>query len=325
MRWLPIVVLAGGTAALALHGCGLGVVGVAPEGEGLEASVSNEASTSVPSEAGPSDASIARDGDLFTPVDAAGCGCALVAPAGWSLVAYGDRTATCPGDLASLDLVTDPVAPDACGCTCSAAPPTCNATQWNITYDESSTARCDVASPNRHDVTTGCIPDNGFLVQHTGLPTLAPQSAGTCTATAVKKPDGVTSTPVRVCQQKGATCACGPGLGANLTTCLAANGDQACPPSAPKKHLVAASADVDCGACGCTAAGTCKQTATFYSDQSCQVVLVTVSSDACSATQNNAQFKSIRHQIDARPACTPGPAPVGTPRLVEPSTICCPS
>jgi hypothetical protein len=341
MRSLVLLSVIGGVGgAAALHGCGLDVIGIA-----LDAGASTPFDATADAAPAGDDDDV-TDGDSGTEIDAGdagateiidagdagdggapttGCQCALTPPPGWGLVAFAtDRSAPCAGDLQTLDGIMDPVADGACTCGCTAVLPTCTATTFSTRTDDNSTPRCDQASGVSHDVSNGCIKDNGTLGPHSQVIAPSPQG-GSCTAQASKDPGAVTSTPIRVCNPNagGATCACGPGLGPGFTTCLATKGDQTCPAGTTKKHLVAATADVTCGGCTCTTTKSCKATITWFSDNSCQNSLVTIDSESCKS-QPERDYSSIRYTLEPKASCIPSAAPPGTATLVDPSTVCCP-
>jgi hypothetical protein len=296
MRRAPLVVLA---AVMTVIGCGIDVVGVDPSRSGAAG--------------GAADASAATDGDLVT------CS-SCPAPAGWARVAYGDRTANCPGGLEALDLVTEPDGTTACTCACTTTPPACTSTTWGSKVDNSSTPRCDITSSVTHPVATGCVTISGNLGEHSQV--IGPTATGgACAATAQKNAAAVKSRAVRMCRQKGATCPCDASAG--LAACVATKGDKECPAGFPTKHLVGASADVTCGACACDVAQSCKASVTWFSDTGCATAIATIDSESCKA-QGGGSYDSLEYKVEPIATCTTGAPPSGVAALVDPSTVCCP-
>lgn len=333
MRRLALVLVAGGTALVSVHGCGIDVVGVGVDTPDLQNS-----DALAPSEGGAPDASITpADGSVVTEAgvdashDAAGdaapsCTCAVVAPAGWARVAYAaNRNTECAGDLVKDDRVANPTTlPGSCTCDCQVTQkPDCNQGNFDSLADSTTTAQCNSNTGVSRPANNGaCTKASNNLASHRKAIPPAPVG-GTCAGAGTAHPDQMTTDAVRVCAEAGQTCACD--AGASFTTCIRATGDLTCPTGFSKRTLVGAKGAVLCAAtCGCSLTGTtCSGTISYYSDQSCATLIEEIDDKTCQA-EKGTSFNSYKWTGTPNVVCTPGAAPTGTASLDAVETVCCP-
>jgi hypothetical protein len=310
--------------ASTLAACGLSVTGATGE--------AGDDASSPPQPAPPPDDGAAPDvaDDVSVGVPEAGdpCEpCGFIAPSGWSLVAYGAQTLTCPAGTPS-DVVVNPNAANAC--TCSAASctmttkPGCNTGNIPTKYDDTGATKCDQTGSSLDANNGACKALGATFGAHAEIDAPTPTGTGTCTSKANANKAAATSTTSRVCS--GGTCSevCAPALAAGFAVCAAADGDVPCPGGLPTKHLVGADFDVACGNCtSCTVTATgCSGTMTFYSDGACNNNAKAFTSGAClSAGGSAGSYKWAGTPTGL--ACNVSGAPAGTVTLTTPRTVCC--
>jgi hypothetical protein len=346
---LALMVL-GGRVAI---GCGLSQVGVSGSGEagvdgpsGMDTAPppggdSSGMADQTPPDAPSGDAPI-DGGALDAPADGPCDACALLAPSGWSLVAFATaRANACPSQTTQVDVVENPNAsPSACTCPATCTPtgnPDCTQASIPIVYGDNG---CGQTAPNFPGAGGACtvLPqgDRTLSGNHTGIgnPTMSDQN---CTPPSpVQNLNAVTSQSDRLCQPASSTCAlavCNASLPAGFTTCLLASGDQTCPVSTPNKHSVGSAPSLACSACGCTEEVSCSGSFTFYGNEACGTgsggggFSISIASNSCVPTTMGEAVGSYEWTASAdasAPTCQEVGGSVPMTGLQGPETVCCP-
>ncbi|AKU98951.1 hypothetical protein AKJ09_05615 [Labilithrix luteola] len=336
--------------AAVMSACGLDIVGSAPS----SATDSLDASTEPPSP-GPD----GRDGSSPSKPDAtSGPGgpgpcsststaCISGLEAGWTPVAFAtSRTASCPTDYATADVVTNAnVADGACSCTCETSktdPPSC--AHGTMASATGTNGTCSVSGPvpvSDTSCTSLPLPLSVNANVNAKL-TAVPFYPGTCTAGINKDETKVTSSAARVCTPPPACNedVCAGDVPSGFSACIAHEGDVACPTTGPfvKRTLAGASADLTCGGCS-----TCKNSAScgvatvrLYGDATCnQQIAERAADDVCGPLkfpmaggggpgQGARDVVSVRYDVAmVAGACSSTSSPTSDVSLAQPRTICC--
>jgi hypothetical protein len=256
--------------------------------------------------------------------------CPLVAPSGWTLVAYeASRSDSCPSGFTKTDVV-EPTDGGSCNCgdcTITSAPncyppyPASISSMWNVTG-----TTCD--GTGGYFLTNGgaCVTDaigNAGYVSMTGPAPIA----GACTSSA--SGIGPSSTEERICTPTAcASDACESSLGSSFTTCLYQAGDQACPAAATNKHTAGSSAGVTCTDCNCgvTDTGCSGSVAIYDSMSSCSgSPVITLDTDGtCYAMPGGTEGDSYIYTASATGVSCNAGSSTATVDITGQGTICCP-
>jgi hypothetical protein len=134
---------------------------------------------------------------------------------------------------------------------------------------------------------------------------------------------GTNSVPFGTCGDPQQTCIYPKTDG--YVTCIASDGDQACPPGWPNKHLVYYDAQACVCVCGDPVGDSCSTTLTVYADNACTSRLASVavsSSDTPAACMNVPLGSSLGSKSATAPVYTAGTC---TPTLTKTTadTLCC--
>lgn len=309
--------------------CGLDVVGSALP---VDASV-----TAAPGDAGADSVVEAGDAAIDVPTCVtASTTCITALAAGWSPVAFApDRGMACPAGYITLDLVTSPsVSEDACTCACqidAADPPTCAKGSFAGSTGSSS---CTNTGATLIVDGGGCTPI-GFAagVPAYGKYTPLPLTPGKCISSVNTDVTKLASPPVRGCVPPAACMedVCLGAAAAPFRSCIAHDGDVACPPGPFANKIVAgARATLKCGGCAtCANSATCSVASLrFYNNSSCTGELATRLADGnCNALASGNSGVTVSHfKYDVAtnsPTCTPTSDPITSVGLDQPRTICC--
>jgi hypothetical protein len=332
MRTCVVVLATGGITMLALHGCGLVVTGAA---SGIEPD-GTDAAASWPDASGgePAEGRVDGGDEPSEATDAAADACSSDAcgfdvPAGWSLVLFARSAATqCPAGFVTESAVTNAAAA-AGACTCSpssctvTSTPSCDDGVVATKLDSAAAPTCNQSGINL-DLNEGkCTKLNASLGKHASIAAPSPKGTGACKAAAVPNPAAVTATEVRVCTSDSCATVCGEAPASGLERCLIASGDQACPADAPKKTVIGTKASLACGDCAtCAVTASCSGTISFYSDESCNSVLRTFTSNVCA--DGDTPVRSFKWTGAAKDvSCVPSGPPAPKVDLEEQRTVCC--
>jgi hypothetical protein len=255
--------------------------------------------------------------------------CGFATPSGWSLVAYGIGSPTCPAPASPDDAIENADAgPGACACDAGACAitttPTCTSGAISTLFDSTGAAKCD-QSGTPLDASNGlCAPLAATLGKHTEIVAPAPVGGGTCSLVATPDKHGVSSTHARICRAATCSSVC-TGLPSALSACIAQAGDVACPSGFSARHTLGSDVAVTCGSCGAcsvTASG-CSGTMTFYSDGMCANDAVTLVAGACTVA-NGAAIGSYKWTgTPTGLACHTSAASAPSITLVGTTTVCC--
>lgn len=329
MRKFALVIVAGGTALLTVHGCGIDVVGIDPSPVGPIAPGADGSSSSTSGDDGAasSDATTSGDGSTDAPV-APACTCSIEAPDGWTLVAWAaNRDTSCPSGFTTDDRVTNVTAnAGACTCDCKLGTlPSCNKGTFSSKEDSSGTPTCNSDGTDRTTNDGNCMNASNVLKSHRrAVPPKPDTTPATCTAPGVAHQEEVQATNARVC---GGGCACDPALGSKFTTCIRATGEKTCPTGFTQRNVIGTKGVIACGAdCSCSVTNiSCSGTITYYSAQNCPAgnVIEVIDDKTCSAEQGSS-FSSYKWAGTTNATCTPGPAPAPTVSVEGAETVCCP-
>ncbi len=254
-------------------------------------------------------------------------------PAGWVPVAYAsDTKSACPTDFGVADdVLADPVVgASACACSCTKTQdPDCETGTSNWSGVGSA---CSGFNPFPLAFSGGkCRVTSGTVDDYDKGTAIAP-SGGACTVTSVADDGAISGTRSRICAAD-ATCSaavCGGYAPAGFNACIVSDGDVACPASAfSVKHTVSAKPTVQCSDCGaaCTFQGSCTNPQlSFYSNQTCGALIVSIPADGtCDATGHaSAVIGGTMYTATASfTGCTASGTSTGTLQLNGPRTVCC--
>ncbi len=259
---------------------------------------------------------------------------ACTAPAGWVPVAYTtDAQSPCPKDFGTADdVLADPVVgTSACKCSCiKTQDPDC---QTGMSSWSGVGSTCSGFNPFPIAFSGGkCHVIGGTVDDYDKATTIAP-SGGTCNVTSVADNGALSGTNARICpaDSKCADATCGGYAPAGFSACIVSDGDVACPASSAfsVKHTVSKNATVQCSDCGaaCTFQGTCTNPQlSFYSNQTCTTLIVSIPADStCDATGHaNAVIGGMIYT--ATPSftgCTATGTSTATVEMSSPRTVCC--
>jgi hypothetical protein len=266
------------------------------------------------------------DGGTVGPCDAK---CGVNVPTGFTLVTSLDgRNTSCPDGWTSKDVVANPTAAvDACSCACNVTTqPSCAGGAITRHYDQTNGPMCNVGATTINASGSGCnlLPNAINALGYHYSATLAP-TGGACTFDAKADASKVMAREARICEVP-ATCQ-GAVCGAK-NICVTTTGDIACPATFPVKQMVGASANLECSACAaCKVAATCGGTLAMYTDYNCSVGKATYPVDGTCNTNPaiNSMFLTYIFQGSVGKVDCGGPAPTstGTPKLAQPTTVCC--
>lgn len=312
--------------ALALAGCSLEQGGQAPAGPGdastldAGADVVVDTGIDVIEEPGP---------PLPCTTDASVCTGAI--PVGWTLTMFSaNRGTPCPVNATTGDVVATPVATTgACSCSCNVTTqPSC--VLGTVTGVWGNTGCGNAWGPWTFTTPGQCV-DLGVNVNlgnNNNFSKLA-LTPGVCSGASAADPGKVTSTPMRTCTP-AAGCAedvCSGQVPSGLRSCIASNGDVACPagPFSQKAAVVGSGPSLLCGSCSaCSTQATCgAATIKYWDDANCTQATGSIAADGkCNPTSNvHANHITYESQVQ-NVQCVAGSS---TPSvdLAGKTTICC--
>jgi hypothetical protein len=333
-RWLSPLVGTGFAAAalLAAHGCGTITSGectdkatctLADAALDTASRLDGDASLSVDTaRAGDGVAADVADGSITDAADASVCpgACAVTPTPGWSLIAFAPSRAPCPSGFTSTDLVDSPEGGAcACGQCMTTVAPSCSGVTLPATVGQG----CAMSGTSLASMGGQCVSFGGSNSANLAIAPV-PATGGACAAPASADTASVTVSTDRICTPPQACLACGPEVTAPFTTCLAAPGEQSCPPGTTQKHAVGTAPALSCTACGCSMTASCGGTVTLYSGSSCTGMSLAVPVTGACTAGNGMPVGSYEYAaalVDA--SCTSGSStPVLT--LTGAMTVCCP-
>ncbi len=279
------------------------------------------------SEASTPEAAADAGPDVVITFDAATCGdggCGGIASP-WSPV--GRAATTCPKGWTSLDYVTNPSLGSACACGCTVAtPPTCDVGACTITAGTSPACSLGTLTLNFNGPNCLSTPPAMLVAYHKVVPIDA--KGGTCTA--APNPNGVVTTPARLCAPADcdtSAALCGGSVPSGVTACVVAPGDLACPSSYPVRSAVGLAAAAACSsACSCQVNGTCSMgKLSSYSDTQCATLVVTSDANGtCTADPAaGTTVRSAKYAATVSATCSASGNAAGTVGLVGLQTLCC--
>jgi hypothetical protein len=329
-----------GFAALALAGCSLEESGQAPT-----------LSDAGPPDVAKLDATVDASGDvtlmdtgidtgidvieepappLPCTTDASVCTGAI--PGGWTLTMFSpNRSTSCPVNAVTADVVATPVAgAGACTCNCNiTTQPSCVLGTVNGSWGNGS---CNTNWGPWTFTTPGQCVDLGVSVNLANGNNFSklPVTPGQCTGAPAPDTSKVTTTGMRTCTP-AAACAedvCNGQVPAGLRSCIASNGDVACPvgPFSQKVAVVGAASSLACGACtACSVTQTGCGTATvkYWDDANCTVATGSIVADGkCNAT-GNVHANHITYESQPQNVQCAAGTSAATVDLTAKKTICC--
>lgn len=337
-------------AALALAGCSLavsldGLSGGADDDGGV---TSPDGSTIDTTEAGggadggggidaPDDSLLGDVAvDVVDACSAVGC---VALPSGFSLVAYGPRSA-CPTNFTQTSDTVENASVGSGGCTCGCSVttnPSCSTGTMVGHFGTAGAGTCPSAGGDLAN-TSLCASDGfmgAFAVGNEHRYTPPAPSGGACSAApnkdATKLAIGASkrlcqATVVPSCNGK----VCPPSLTGGFAACIAAAGDVSCPSTFPNKHLVGSSASFTCGAgCTCGVTATCSGRLDYYASANCtgMVQMSLQVDDAChptvSADAGDSFASRLWNPTVSNVGCTNGGSTSASTSLAGETTICC--
>lgn len=287
------------------------------------------------------DASIPNDAAPTGPCTTTDTTCSgPLAKDGWTPVVMPTTpTSACPDAHDTIDLVTDPTAqPGACTCgdPVVVKEPAC---------DKKSSYVGQVGDKSCNTQATALNVKNGdctFLGNSSTSPSAygkydpiqpAKDDDGECQAATKKDGTKVGASPLRICRPAPG-CAedtCNRPSTDELRTCVAHEGDVACPAGFTNPMHAGTSVDLACSACGCTVKGKCKDaTLEFFADAQCLQSIgkrkVNGNCEPIEGADQNARgaaaFKyTAQPDFDAKPGAPSVATPTLSPQGLQ--TICC--
>jgi hypothetical protein len=276
---------------------------------------------------GPGDDGSADDdgGDPFVPGCTTGA-CSIPAPPGWIVVLFGPPTSPCPAGSLDVPLFEDATVPPN-ACTCGACdvttPPSCSQGTIATNLDNFAAPSCDLTGGSLPANDGGCVVQNFNLGMHIKV-TAPPPTGGACNAPSTVPASAVTSTHSHACAAPSCEACAAPGV----VACAITNGDQACPPDLPTKHLVGQRAEAhctgDCATCTVTG-GTCTGALRIFDQPKCGIPTNMYTSGACQPTNATTAAAYIWTALPAFAArCEAGAPPSNaTASLLGTRTVCC--
>lgn len=242
---------------------------------------------------------------------------AIMLPEGWSYASVGPAGAPCPSGFDSpADVVGSPVAhADACECgACTLVAPTC-AGQWSLDYSY-GTNLCDSAGTRTYYMNNppGSCGTDYSPGDHTGRESKffggMPPTGGACNAaTVVTHGDRFDVEHAVLCKGQDGTC-------------IAHDGDVACPSPFAAKKTFGDGVDLTCPACSCTK-GPSSCVVIYYANSDCTGTAQKMPADGkCNDTGLVGSDSSYRIVGDATCAIA-AKAPAASTALKAARTVCC--
>ena len=261
--------------------------------------------------------------------------CSGAVPSGWTLTAFApNRTAACPGNFTSTDVVASPTSQSgACTCSCNiASQPSC--ALGAVTMKYSNDTQCGVTYATYNITTAGACIDYGAgtftLVSHHAYTKLG-LTPGSCTTAAVLDKTKVGVTGMRTCSPPTA-CAedvCNGAVPAGMRACVVSSGDVACPagPFSDKVAVVGGDATLSCGgcsACSVTQSPCGNGTVKFWGDANCTSGKGSITADGnCNVTGGGSNVNHFTYENPVQNvACNAG-ASTAAVDLSTKRTVCC--
>ena len=261
--------------------------------------------------------------------------CTAALSAGWTPTAFeANRTATCPANFTSADVVAAPLAQKgACRCSCTiATPPSCAVGTLTAKYANNN--QCGISAPVYTLATEGQCTDCGFgtfTVDVYNSFIKIGLTPGTCTTAAVADKTKIDVTAMRTCAPPTGCSedVCNGVVPAGMRACIAGAGDVACPagPFSDKVAVIGDDTTLACGACSAcsvTQSPCGNATVKYWGDANCTVAKGSAVADGnCNTTGSPSQVNHLTYENPVtNVACNAG----GSAAAVDVSakrTVCC--
>jgi hypothetical protein len=243
-----------------------------------------------------------------------------------ALALFGDRASACPAGFDAIDVIESPTAgAGSCACgACTKGTANCNSGGIPTFYDTGN-GTCSIGGA-QHEANNGaCRNQNGQFGANASVGATNAVTAACSVGASVPSKAAVTVTSERICRPQASTCASAlcatPPAGMKL--CAVVEGDTACPPSLPAKHLVGNDFTLTCATCSCSVSATCTGTLGFYPMANCAGTPKNLSTGVCTST-SSASFQSTKWTGSVvTDTCNLGAAPPPSIVLAGPKTVCC--
>lgn len=260
--------------------------------------------------------------------------CTGAIPSGWTLTMFApNRNTACPSNATPADVVANPgVAAGGCTCSCNiTTQPSCAIGTVNGGWGTNNCNNTNGWGPWTFATAGQCVSlgYNGNLADKNMFSKLG-VTAGACNGAATTDPTKLTSTPMRTCVPAPA-CAedvCSGTVPAGFRSCIAADGDLACPagPFSVKAAVTGANATLACGACtacNVTQSGCGAATIKYWDDGNCTTQTGSIAADGQCNSTGNVHTNHITYEAAVQNVkCNQGTS-ASTVDLASKRTICC--